>query len=323
MSEFSPWRFSTAPMMEWSTPATRWLWRQLTQHTLLYTEMVTTGALLNGDQNRFLDFDAAEHPVALQLGGSNPAELAQCAKIGQNWGYDEINLNVGCPSDRVQKGMIGAALMAHSELVKDGMKAMLDAVDIPVTIKHRIGIDDHDSYEFMRDFVGTVAESGCKVFIVHARKAILKGLSPKENREIPPLQYDKVIQLKQDFPDLTIVINGGIKTLDESQHLLDQGLDGVMLGRAAYQDIMVLSEVDQRIFGDSRPTISGHELVERYCHDYIAKQPGPLRHSAKHLMGLFHGVPGGRKFRRYLSENIHKDDADIQVILDALALVAK
>lgn len=307
--------------MEWSTPATRWLWRQLSQHTLLYTEMVTTGAILNGDKNRFLDFDTSEHPVALQLGGSNPTELAACAKIGEQWGYDEINLNVGCPSDRVQKGMIGAALMAHPELVRDGIKAMLDTVSIPVTVKHRIGIDDFDSYEYMRDFVGTVAQSGCNVFIVHARKAILKGLSPKENREVPPLQYDKVVRLKQEFPQLTIAINGGIKTLTDSQALLDQGLDGVMLGRAAYQDIMVLREVDQLLFGETYAPLSAHELVERFCEQYIPNQDGPLRHSAKHLMGLFHGVPGGRKFRRHLSENIHNNDANVRVVLDALAMV--
>lgn len=309
--------------MEWSTPATRWLWRQLSRHALLYTEMVTTGALLNGDQHRFLDFDACEHPVALQLGGSNPSELAACAKIGEQWGYDEINLNVGCPSDRVQKGMIGAALMAEAELVRDGIKAMLDVVSVPVTVKHRIGIDDLDSYEFMRDFVGTVADSGCQVFIVHARKAILKGLSPKENREVPPLQYDKVVRLKQDFPHLTIAINGGIKTLADSQALLAQGLDGVMLGRAVYQDIMLLSEVDQVLFGERQTPLDAHTLVERFCHQYIAAQDGPLRHSAKHLMGLFHGVPGGRKFRRHLSENIHRDDADVKVVLEALNLVGR
>lgn len=307
--------------MEWSTPATRWLWRQLSQHARLYTEMVTTGALLNAEPARFLQYDACEHPIALQLGGSNPTDLAACAKLGEQWGYDEINLNVGCPSDRVQRGMIGAALMAHPKLVRDGMKAMLDAVDIPVTIKHRIGIDKHDSYEFMEDFVGQVAESGCKVFIVHARKAILQGLSPKENREVPPLQYDKVLRLKQAFPELTIVINGGIKSLTDSQALLDDGLDGVMLGRSAYQDIMTLSEVDQRLFADTTTPLTAQELVERFCHQYIAHQDGPLRHSAKHLMGLFHGVPGGRKFRRHLSENIHQADADIQVVLDALKLV--
>src|SRR3954471_4602877 len=239
---------SVAPMMDWTDRHCRVFHRQITRHTWLYTEMVTTGALLHGDVARHLDFSDEEHPVALQLGGSEPADLAKSAKLGEQWGYDEINLNCGCPSERVQKGAFGACLMAEPDLVADCVKAMRDAVDIDVTVKHRIGIDRNENYDFVRDFVGTIADAGCKTFIVHARNAILKGLSPKENRDIPPLRYEVAYQLKREFPDLEIIINGGIKgDAEVEQHL--QHVDGVMLGREAYHNPFVMAYFDQRFYG--------------------------------------------------------------------------
>ncbi|HEX8414537.1 MAG TPA: tRNA dihydrouridine(20/20a) synthase DusA, partial [Sphingomicrobium sp.] len=240
---------SIAPMMDWTDRHCRMFHRQITRHSWLYTEMVTTGALLYGDVARHLDFNDEEHPVALQLGGSEPAALAQSARLGQRWGYDEINLNCGCPSERVQKGAFGACLMAEPQLVADCVRAMRDAVDIDVTVKHRIGIDQQESYGFVRDFVGTIAEAGCTTFIAHARNAILKGLSPKENREIPPLRYEVVYQLKRDFPQLEIILNGGVDSLEEiDAHLLH--VDGVMLGREAYHNPFVMATFDQRYYGD-------------------------------------------------------------------------
>lgn len=248
-------RFSVAPMMDWTDHHCRYFLRLLSKHALLYTEMVTTGALLNGDHERFLRHDQSEHPLALQLGGSVPADLAACARLAQASGYDEVNLNVGCPSDRVQNNLIGAVLMAHPALVADCVRAMLDAVSIPVTVKHRIGINGRDSYAQLCDFVGQVHEAGCTSFTVHARIAILEGLSPKENRDIPPLRYDIVAQLKADFPDLEIILNGGIKTLEQcDEHL--QIFDGVMLGREAYHNPYILADVDQRLFGSTAPVIS-------------------------------------------------------------------
>ncbi|WFP52068.1 tRNA dihydrouridine(20/20a) synthase DusA [Methylomonas sp. EFPC3] len=244
---FAASRFSVAPMLDWTDRHCRYFHRLLSRHALLYSEMVTTGAILQGNAERHLQRDAAEHPVALQLGGSNPRELAQCARIGAGYGYAEINLNVGCPSDRVQNGRFGACLMAEPQLVADCVAAMRDAVSIPVTVKSRIGIDDRDSYTELVDFIATVARAGCKTFIVHARKAWLSGLSPKENREIPPLRYGVVFQLKQDFPELEIVINGGINTLDTAEALLSQ-VDGVMLGREVYHNPFLLVQVDARIF---------------------------------------------------------------------------
>jgi len=242
-------RLAVAPMLDWTDRHFRWLVRRITRRTLLYTEMVTTGALLHGgDRERFLGFDEDEHPVALQLGGADPRELAACARLGAERGYDEINLNVGCPSDRVQSGRFGACLMAEPALVADCVKAMRDAIDVPVTVKHRIGIDERDSYHALCDFVGTVAAAGCDAFVVHARKAWLSGLSPKENRSVPPLRYDVVHRLKRDFPGLTIVLNGGIESLDAAQAQLAH-VDGVMLGRAAYHDPWVLAEADEQIFG--------------------------------------------------------------------------
>ncbi|VVP67768.1 tRNA-dihydrouridine(20/20a) synthase [Pseudomonas fluorescens] len=300
-------RFSVAPMMDWTDRHCRFFLRLLSRHTLLYTEMVTTGALLNGDAQRFLQHDAAEYPLALQLGGSVPADLAACARLAQTSGYDEVNLNVGCPSDRVQNNMIGACLMGHPALVADCVKAMLDAVEIPVTVKHRIGINGRDSYDELCDFVGQVRDAGCRSFTVHARIAILEGLSPKENREIPPLRYDVAARLKTDFPDLEFVLNGGIKTLEECEAHL-QTFDGVMLGREAYHNPYVLAEVDQRLFGSDAPVISRSEALARLRPYIVAhlQAGGAMHHITRHILGLGQGFPGARRFRQMLSADIHK-----------------
>jgi len=314
--------FSTAPMMDWSDRHCRYFWRQLSKEALLYTEMVTTGALIHGNRDRFLEYNDIEHPVALQLGGSNPDELAQCAKFAEQWGYDEVNLNVGCPSDRVQNNMIGACLMAHPQLVADCIRAMQDATSIDVTIKHRIGIDDQDSYEEMRDFVGTVAETGCNTFIVHARKAILQGLSPKENREIPPLRYDDVYRLKAEFPELEIIINGGISDHDQITDMLTH-VDGVMLGREAYHNPSVLLEVDQRYFASEQPVATKGDAV-RALYPYIEsllQKGAPLHYVSRHTLGLFNGEKGARLYRRHLSENAYKRESGVEVVEQALALV--
>jgi tRNA-dihydrouridine synthase A len=296
-------RLAVAPMLDWTDRHFRWFVRRITRRTLLYTEMVTTGALLHGgDRERFLGFDDDEHPVALQLGGSDPRELAVCARLGAERGYDEINLNVGCPSDRVQSGRFGACLMAEPALVADCVRAMRDAVDVPVTVKHRIGIDERDSYEALCDFVGTVAAAGCDAFVVHARKAWLSGLSPKENRSVPPLRYDVVHRLKCDFPGLAIVINGGIELLDAALAQLAH-VDGVMLGRAAYHDPWVLARADERIFGNAPRQLSRREVAEAML-PYIAARAAagvPVNRVTRHLLGLFHGVPGARVWRRALS----------------------
>lgn len=316
-------RFSIAPMMDWTTSDYRVFARCLTKHTLLYTEMVTTGALLQGDNPaRFLKYDDCEHPIALQLGGSNATDLAKCAKMAEEYGYDEVNLNAGCPSDRVQNSLIGAILMAHPQTVVDAMKAMQDATSIPVTIKHRIGLDDQQDYAVVRDFVGMIADEGVETFIVHARNAILQGLSPKENREIPPLKYDFVYQLKKDFPELEILINGGIKTIEETKEHL-RHVDGVMMGREAYNNPWVLSEVDQSIFGATNVVNDRFEALERfipYAESQLAKGER-LMHLTRHLLGIFQGLPGGKQFRRYLSENGHRSDATIDVLVDAIELV--
>jgi tRNA-dihydrouridine synthase A len=309
-------------MMDWSDHNCRYFWRLLTKQALLYTEMVTTGALIHGDRDRFLHFNVEEHPVALQLGGSNPKDLARCARWAQEWGYDEVNLNCGCPSDRVQSGMFGACLMAKPELVANCVKAMLDSCDIPVTVKHRIGIDHMESYGQLLEFVEPVATAGCSVFIVHARKAWLQGLSPKENREIPPLNYEWVYQLKRDLPLLTIVINGGIQTLQECQHHL-QHVDGVMLGREAYQNPWVLAQVDEMLFGMDRPAESRDDVIAAllpYTRRQIARG-AQLNHITRHILGLYQGVPGARKFRRHLSENAYKKGAGTEVLAEAYAMV--
>ena len=302
-TEFSPYRISVAPMMDWTDRHCRFFHRLLSKKTRLYTEMVTTGALLYGDQPRHLDFNPEEHPVALQLGGSEPADLAACAKLGAQWGYDEINLNCGCPSERVQRGSFGACLMAEPRLVADCVKAMVDAVPLPVTVKHRIGIDQSESYDFVRDFVGTVSEAGCRVFTVHARNAILKGLSPKQNREVPPLKYEFAYRLKQDFPGLTIVINGGIKTIEEIRRHLAH-VDGVMIGREAYHNPYLLAAFDREFFGIDTPVVT-REAVEAALAIYAGQQAsqGVPRHSImRHTLGLYRGLPGARAWRRSMSQ---------------------
>ncbi|TCV85682.1 MULTISPECIES: tRNA dihydrouridine(20/20a) synthase DusA [Methylomonas] len=312
-------RFSVAPMLDWTDRHCRYFHRTLSRHALLYTEMVTSGAILHGNRDRHLQFSLMEHPVALQLGGSNPLELAECAKIAVDYGYDEINLNVGCPSDRVQNGRFGACLMAEPELVAECVAAMHQAVSMPVTVKSRIGIDDRDSYEELTRFISTVAAAGCETFIVHARKAWLSGLSPKQNRDVPPLRYDVVFQLKQDFPTLRIVINGGINSLDSSRELLAH-VDGVMLGREVYHNPYLLADVDRQLFNDEHPIKSRQETVLALL-PYIDEQlqQGVRLHCiARHILGLFHGVDGARAWRRHLSENATRFGAGSQVILDAL-----
>ena len=313
-------RFCVAPMLDWTDRHCRYFHRLLSKNALLYTEMVTTGAILHGDADRFLQFNPAEHPVALQLGGSDPAALAECARFAEQHGYDEVNLNVGCPSDRVQNGMFGACLMAEPQRVADCVTAMQQAVSIPITVKHRIGIDDQDSYAFLCQFIDQVAAAGCQTFIVHARKAILKGLSPKQNRDIPPLDYERVYRLKQDYPQLEIILNGGIKTLDEcQQHLLQ--LDGVMVGREAYQNPLLLAEVDQSLYG-GEPIDLDQALLQlcRYCEQQLA-EGAQLGWITRHVLGLYQGQPGARRFRRFISENAFRSDADVDILKQALALV--
>jgi len=312
-------RLSVAPMLDWTDRYCRFFLRQISQHTLLYTEMITTGALLHRDPARFLDYNAQEHPLALQLGGSEPEELAHCARLADQWGYDEINLNVGCPSDRVQNGRFGACLMAVPELVADCVAAMHENTRRPVTVKHRIGIDEQDSYEELIHFIDTVAQAGCRTFIVHARKAWLQGLSPKENREIPPLRYQEVHRLKDDFPHLEFVINGGFKTLDEVEQQL-AGLDGVMIGREAYQNPWMLADADWRIFADKPAVDSRHEVIEGML-PFIEQELAtgtPLHRITRHMLGLFQGVPGARAWRRELSQEAVKKDAGIEVLRRAL-----
>ncbi len=296
---------SVAPMLDWTDRHCRYLHRLLSQRALLYTEMVTTGALLHGDVARHLRFDAAEHPVALQLGGSEPQDLAQCARLGQQWGYDEINLNCGCPSERVQRGAFGACLMGEPRLVADCIKAMADAVSVPVTVKHRIGIDQNEDYGFVRDFVGTVAEAGCRVFIVHARNAWLKGLSPKENREIPPLRYAVAAQLKRDFPQLTIAINGGFQTDAAVQEQLAL-LDGVMVGREAYHNPWWLARWDALHLGGPDRALT-REGVEEAMVDYMEREARahgtPWYAIARHMLGLRNGLPGARRWRQVWSDH--------------------
>lgn len=294
-------------MMDWTDRHCRYFHRLLSRRTRLYTEMVTTGALLHGDRPRHLDFNAEEHPVALQLGGSEPDELAACARLGERWGYDEINLNCGCPSDRVQRGAFGACLMAEPERVRDGVKAMIDAVGIPVTVKHRIGIDRIESHDFVRDFIGTVAESGCRVFIVHARNAWLEGLSPKENREIPPLRYGTVHRLKREFPSLQIVLNGGLADDDEIERQLAH-VDGVMIGREAYHNPWTLAAWDARFFGGTDAAgPATREDVEAAMVEYMARcqrdEGVPWSHAARHMLGLWNGTAGARTWRRVWSDH--------------------
>jgi tRNA-dihydrouridine synthase A len=312
-------RLCVAPMMDWTDRHCRYFHRLLSPHALLYTEMVTAPAVLHGDRERLLGFDAAEHPVALQLGGSEPRELAEAARVGASLGYDEINLNVGCPSDRVQSGRFGACLMREPALVADCIAAMRAAVSIPVTVKCRLGVDDQDEYADLERFVETVRATGCGVFVVHARKAWLDGLSPKENREIPPLNYARVYRLKREFPELTIVINGGIASVaDVHEHL--QHVDGVMLGRTAYHDPYRLAEIEHEIFGTPLPdrdAVLG--ALEPYIDAHLARGDR-LQHISRHILGLYQGLPGARTYRRELSERAHHASAGYEVIRDAIAM---
>jgi tRNA-dihydrouridine synthase A len=305
----SPWRMSVAPMMDWTDRHCRYLHRLLTRHTLLYTEMVNVGGILFGGTERHLRYNAEEHPVALQLGGNEPGKLAQAARLGEQWGYDEINLNCGCPSDRVQRGAFGASLMKSPTLVADCVKAMVDVVEVPVTVKHRIGLDKDESYAFVRDFIGTVQDAGCKVFIVHARNAWLQGLSPKENRDIPPLRYEVAHRLKQDFPHLTIAINGGICT-DEVVQAQLQHVDGVMVGREAYHNPWWLARWDSLYFGAPERQLSV-EAVEDAMVDYMEREAAqygtPWYAIARHMLGLRHGLSGARRWRQVWSDHRLKD----------------
>jgi len=314
------WRFCVAPMMDWTDRHCRYFHRQLSRHARLYTEMMTTGALLHGDAARHLRFDAEEHPVALQLGGSEPDELARCARLGEQWGYDEINLNCGCPSERVQRGAFGACLMAEPALVADCMKAMRDAVTVPVTVKHRIGIDRGEDYGFVRDFVGALHGAGCDVFIVHARNAWLKGLSPRENREVPPLRYAFVHRLKRDFPHAAFVLNGGLLTLADAMEQ-GVGLDGVMLGRAAYHDPWLLAGVDAALYDASEPAQQRSAVVarmSRYLQRECATGTEP-RHVVRHMLGLYQGLRGARQWRRMLSDAALLKSAGARILDVALS----
>jgi tRNA-dihydrouridine synthase A len=309
-------------MMDWTDRHCRYLHRQLSRHVYLYTEMVTTGALLYGDVARHLAFTPLEAPLALQLGGSEPDDLARSARLGERWGYDEINLNCGCPSERVQRGAFGACLMNEPALVADCVKAMVDAVSIPVTVKHRIGVDAVEDYAFVRDFVGTVAHAGCRVFVVHARNAMLKGLSPKENREIPPLKYEYAYRLKRDFPELEIIINGGIKTLDEAEAHL-QHIDGVMFGREAYHNPYLLAEVDRRFYDPTAPVPSRAD-VERALIDYVRAELARgtyIGAITRHALGLYRDMPGARGWRRVMSDHKKLARGDLRVFHEARALL--
>ncbi|MEH6638009.1 MAG: tRNA dihydrouridine(20/20a) synthase DusA [Porticoccaceae bacterium] len=326
-------RFCVAPMLDRTDRFCRYFFRQISREAFLYTEMITTGAILHGDQDRHLGFDEAEHPVAVQLGGSNPEDLARSARIAENYGYAEVNLNCGCPSDRVQAGRFGACMMQEPDLVADGVKAMRDAVSVPVTVKCRIGVDDSEHYSFVRDFIGTVTDAGCSTFIIHARKAWLKGLSPKQNREVPPLDYPLVYRLKQDFPELEIIINGGITTLTEaSEHL--QHVDGVMLGREVCQNPWMLAGVDKQFYSAQQTDLhtslnTNHDTQVALTRDAVVEvmlsyaeaelsRGARLQHIIRPMLNLYQGQPNGRRFRRYLSENAHKADAGVGVLAAAL-----
>jgi tRNA-dihydrouridine synthase A len=320
---YAPGRFSIAPMLDWTDRHCRYFHRLMTSQTLLYTEMITTGAIIHG-RGDYLAYNQEEHPVSLQLGGSNPLDLAKSAKIAAERGYDEINLNVGCPSDRVQSGRFGACLMAEPTLVADCVKAMQDVVDIPITVKTRIGIDEQDSYEFLQQFIETVAATGCNDFTLHARKAWLSGLSPKENREIPELNYQRVYDIKKAYPELFIAINGGVKSLAETALHLEQ-LDGVMMGREAYHNPYLLNQVDELVFGGERSIKTRHDIAELmlpYIDNHI-RNGGSLTHIYRHMLGLFLGLPGARAWKRYLSEEGHKKGAGVEVVEAALKLVPR
>ncbi len=315
-------RFSVAPMMAWTDRHARYFLRLISQRALLYTEMVPVNALIYNDVERFLKFDPTEHPIALQLGGSDPKHLAKGSIISEQWGYDEINLNVGCPSDRVSSGNFGACLMAEPQLVADCVRAMVEATNLPVTVKCRIGIDDMDTDAPLDSFVAGIIEAGCQAVIVHARKAWLKGLSPKENRDVPPLDYKRVHRLKKDFPNIEIIINGGITSIDDGLSHLPL-VDGVMLGRAAYENPYILSNVDGSFFDQMVPALSRLDIVERmipYC-DREVSNGTPLHRITRHMLGLFHGCPGARHWRRHLSTNAVKPGASTSLLYEALELM--
>ena len=310
-------------MLDWTDRHCRYFHRLLTKKSVLYTEMVTTGALLYGDPERHLRFNPEEHPVALQLGGSEPREMAAFARLAASYGYDEININVGCPSERVQKGAFGACLMAEPDLIAECVSAIQAAVNIPVTVKNRIGIDDQDDYAGLHHFVSTVSQAGCQTFIIHARKAWLKGLSPKENREIPPLRYELVYEIKQAFPHLEIIINGGITTLEQCQQHL-QHVDGVMVGREAYHNPWLLAQVDSAIYGVDDPFQDRNAVLEAFLTYVQAQQTAgvALNHMSRHILGLFQGMPGARAFRRLISENAYKQNAGVELLCDAAKKIA-
>ena len=313
-------RLAVAPMMERTDRHCRYFLRLISPHALLYSEMITSAAILHGDRARLLDFDGREHPVALQLGGCDPVELAVCAKIAEDWGYDEVNLNVGCPSDRVRSGRFGAGLMAEPSLVASCVAAMAAATALPVTVKCRTGIDGRDGYDNLRDFVDTVAGAGCATFIVHARIAVLGGLSPKQNREIPPLQYALVHRLKSERPGLQILINGGLRTLDAVTDALEH-VDGVMIGREAYRNPYFLASLEAALFAETAP--ERHDVIDAYV-DYAAAsmaRGAPLHQLSRHVLGLYQGQPGARAFRRHISQNAHLDGAGVEVIADAANLL--
>ncbi|HBZ18935.1 MAG TPA: tRNA dihydrouridine(20/20a) synthase DusA [Betaproteobacteria bacterium] len=311
-----PHRLCTAPMLDWSDRHCRFVFRIFAPHAMLYTEMVTTGAIIHGDQRRHLDFSEEEHPLALQLGGSAPEELQHCAMLASSWGYDEINLNCGCPSERVQKGNFGASLMFEHKLVAQCVQSMRDATNIPITVKHRLGVDDSDSYDFVSQFVGTVRDAGCKTFIVHARIAVLKGLSPKKNREVPPLNYEFVYRLKQEYPDCAFIINGGLDEHAEFESILEK-VNGVMIGRAIYHSPEFLGKLSQSIHGSTPQSLDN--IILR-IHEYVVNQVRngvPLKSVTRHLLGLFHGRKGARMWRRILSDPDHLKDNDPDLIMRA------
>lgn len=313
---------AVAPMMEWTDRHCRYMLRQITRRTRLYTEMVTAAAVLHGDRRRLLAQDPAEHPLALQLGGAEPAALAEAARIAADFGFDEVNLNVGCPSVRVQAGRFGACLMQEPALVARAVEAMARAVAVPVTVKHRIAIDDQEEWPALSGFVRTLAEAGCRHFIVHARKAWLRGLSPRQNRDVPPLRYDLVYRLKSEFPELHVTLNGGVDCLDDAAEHLAR-VDGVMLGRAAYHDPYLLVDADRRFFGDMDVPLSRHGVVEAML-PYIEGEMAagtPLAAITRHMLGLMNGRPGARAWRRHLAENAHRPGAGVELVRDAAYLV--
>ena len=311
-------RFCVAPMLDCTDRHARYFLRQISRHAVMYTEMVTTGALIHGDRSRFLDFDTAEHPIALQLGGSDPSAMAQCAEFAQEWGYDEVNINVGCPSDRVQSGSFGACLMQSPQLVAENVQVMASQVNIPITVKTRIGVDEQEPKQALWQLTDAVANAGCEVLLIHARKAWLKGLSPKENRDIPPLDYEIVYALKEDFPELEIIINGGIKTLKECQQHL-QVVDGVMMGREAYSNPYILSQVDEILYQEDGSVLSREAVLMNYieyCKDRLSEGTR-LNHLSRHIIGLYHGEPNSRLWRQHISDHAYQEGAGLEVLFDA------